>query len=697
MYIPQTMTLSRFSRLAATPALGLWLAACSHSSGTPADTGDGAAPNPLEDVLTQRGDISRTGVDSHETVLTQSSVRSSAFGKRTAFTVDGQIYAQPLYVSGYAIGGKTRNVLVVATGHNSVFAFDADTGASVWPAGPTNLGPSVPNTVFSNNAIPNEVGIMSTPVIDRVNGLIYLANVDYVGSVVSHRVHVLSLATGQEMKGSPVLVNPAIPGTVDHGTTLAWNPLRELQRASLLLLDGTVYVAYASQFDRPTYHGFILGYQYDAAAGMLTQKVGWSASQDGTSGGIWQSGQGLTVDSANNIYAMIGNGTTSVLTGGTSYGEAFVKLSPSLKATDWFVPANYEELNEDDLDVGAGGPLLIPGTSPPLMVGVGKQGLAYVVDTSNLGHMAAGDTQIVQEFPVLSHGQFFGSPLVWAGGGATRLYVWCTESPLTQFVLSGNTFNTTPVATSVATTPFGYNPTGVLTLSSNADSPGSAILWASKPTADPNSATVPGILYAFDPITLDELWDSGQAADNSLGEYAKFVPPTVANGKVYMATNSGQVAVYGLQPGASTGSDADVDTQPDAALDAGADVPVYTLDAGVTWHSLYADYFGPSGVASCSRGTICHGSTSEDGYKGSHHFLCPGDASAECYERITSTGDGGVNVITPGASFSEDDLSEVLCQMHGTIGSMPLGCVYDFTPTDVERISAWIAGGAKNN
>jgi hypothetical protein len=547
--------------------LGVSLLACGSSSGSSSDGGTKIPDTGLtrvdssgglidsgaeasSDLLTQRGDNSRTGVNSNEKVLTQANVGSSVFGKLTSFAVDGQLYAQPLYVSGYPIGGKPTNLLVAATANNSVYAFNTDTGASVWSA-PTKLGPPVPASAANGtNAFPPPavIGVTGTPVIDRVNGLLYVVNMDYAGSVVAHYFHVLDLATGAEKKGSPLVINPSVAGSGDDASTLLFGPSHELNRAGLLLLDGIVYVAFASQFDQLPYHGFILGYQYDTALGTITQKLAWSTSPDGQAGGIWQGGQGLTVDAEKNIYVMTGNGTVNVQNGGTSYGEAFVKLSANLTVEDWFIPSTFSNLNEDDVDVGSGGPILIPGASS-YVVGAGKDGILRVIDTKQMGHLVADDTQIVQEIPFTNW--FFGSPLAWEDpGGTTRLYVWGEDVPLKEFVLSGKLFGTTPIAVSTAITPGGYDPVGVLSLSSNGDASTSAILWASMPTDDPNGMSVPAILYAFDPVTLEDLWDSSMVTRDSVGAFAKWVPPTIADGKVFMATNSNEVVVYGLRPDA---------------------------------------------------------------------------------------------------------------------------------------------------
>ena len=514
------------------------------SGGGPVDGGTGHAG----DLLTQRGDVSRTGVNAQETVLTQENVSTKTFGKLGSFAVDGAMYTQPLYVSSYPVGGAMHNVLIAATASNFVYAFDADSGASIW-SGPVNLGPPVPaRAVGTNgtNAFPgaNLIGVIGTPVIDRANGLLYVANMDYVNNVVAHRFHVLSLATGAEMKGSPVLVSPQLAGTGDGTSTLSFPPAHELNRAGLLLLNGVVYVAYASQFDQRPYHGFILGFHYDATTGTVSQPLAWATTADGQAGGIWQGGQGLTADAENNIYVMTGNGDTTAPDGGSSYGESFVKLTPELKVLDWFAPYDSDDLSAQDLDVGAGGPILIPGTS--FVAGAGKPGLLYILDSRSMGHVSTGDTQIVQEFSVSR--VFFGSPLAWQGAGETRLYLWGSDGPLQEFLLSSGKLGTRPAVTSMATNAAGLVSQAALSLSWNGKDATSAVLWANKPMTNANAVLVPGILYAFDPITLTDLWDSSLVTRDNLGDFSKIVPPTVANGKVYVATSSGEVVAYGLLP-----------------------------------------------------------------------------------------------------------------------------------------------------
>jgi hypothetical protein len=513
------------------------------------------------DVLMQHNDVSRTGQNLNETVLTTSNVAVGTFGKLLTLPVDGLIYAQPLIVTGYPLGDAgTRDLLVVATMHNSVYAFDANSGAPLWQV---NLGPSVPNTAIGpinpmtgkpqgTLNIQVEVGILSTPFIDRVNGLIYLTRKDYTNSVQSLKLHVLDLATGKDKAGSPATITAEVPGTAEDANDagmITMNPGYVAQRPGLLLFQNTIYLAFASHEDFQPYHGWILGYTYSASAGTLTQTHVFNVTPDGEEGGIWNSGQGLLTDGTS-IYALASNGTVTVQNGGKSYGEAFLKLSPELVVQDWFIPVNYGNLNRSDIDLGSGGPVLIPGTSPLLIAGGGKQGIMYVVDTTNMGHLGTVDDENTQEWQAVTH-SIYSPPVLWTGGGDPRLYVWGSGDVLREYELENGLFETTPEATTGtdAATPnfIAQDPTGNLAVSSNGSMPGTGIVWACKPLSNPDHMTVAGTFFAFDAMTLKELWDSNQnAARDSCDSYAKFVPPTVANGRVYLATHSKEVLVYGL-------------------------------------------------------------------------------------------------------------------------------------------------------
>jgi len=503
------------------------------------------------EVLTQHYDQGRTGANMGETVLTQANVNKSSFGKLWSFGVQGLIYAQPLYVSNYIVNGSAHDVLVLATMHNLVYAIDADTGTQLWES--PSLGMPVPSNIIPTQNIQIETGILSTPVIDRAAGLIYLTNKTFDASsgTQTYWIHVLYLATGQDAPGSPQPITASVPGTSDAGAiTITFDAAKQAQRPGLLLVNGTVYLGFASHEDLQPFHGWILGYQYNAPRKSLTQTQVFNTTPDGTDAGIWQGGKGLVADSSNNIYAIASNGTVNAQSGGHSYGMTFLKLSPELEVLDWYTPQNFVSLNIGDWDLGSGGALLVPGTD--LLLGGGKQGVVYVIDSTDMGHLDTGGNTSVQDFQATNAqwNGIFGGPVFWNSATTPTYYIWGESDVLRAFSLSNGKLSTRPTHTSLVSTPppgGGADPVGALAVSSNGSTDGTGIVWATIPTSDPDHATVPGVAYAFNAETLDELWDSNQNLQrDNLGSWAKFVPPTVVNGKVYIATHSQQLLAYGL-------------------------------------------------------------------------------------------------------------------------------------------------------
>ncbi len=507
------------------------------------------------DVLTHHNNVARTGENLSETVLTTSNVNVNSFGKLFSLPVQGQVYAQPLVVTNVAVGGKMRDVLIVATMHNVVYAFDANLGGA--PLWEVTLGPTVPaadliptgdaavHAMWTTLNIQPEAGILSTPVIDRDNGYIYLAREDFTGGVQSFKVHVLSLATGQDEPGSPTTVAASVPGTPADGGSLTFSAVHQAQRPGLLLLNGTVYLGFGSHDDNFPFAGWVLGYTYNAAAGSLAQTHVFNVTPDGNGGGIWASGQGLVTD-GQSIYVATGNGTSSAWSGGSSYAQSFIKLSPDLEVLDWFMPYNYADLTEIDYDLGSAGPVLIPDTSPQLITGGGKEGVVYVVDTTNMGHLGTVDNMGTQFFQATTH-LIFSSPVIWSAGG-TRMYVWGNGDVPHAYSFKNGAFDTSAIATGPVTSTGAAGP-ACMSLSSNGATAGTGILWASVPLQNPTAKTVAGMLYALDALTLTELWTSADnASRDGVGNYAKMSLPTVANGKVYLGTFSQQVLVYGLLP-----------------------------------------------------------------------------------------------------------------------------------------------------
>ena len=503
-------------------------------------------------VLTQHNDTSRTGQNLQETQLTTSSVNVANFGKLFSLPVDGNIFAQPLYVPALTIGGATHNVVYVATAQNSVYAFDADSGNTT-PLWTVNLGTPVPSQDICStdpvecpytDVIP-VIGILATPVIDPVSGTIYVvANTKDTSGKYHFKLHALDLTSGAEKFGGPTEI-----------TATGLTQLTELCRPGLLLVNGTVYLAMGSVGDFPTWHGFVMGYN----ASTLQQVAVYNSTlqhNDVGGAGIWQTGNGLVADASGDVYAITSNGNFDVNTGGQDYGSAYLKLSGSaLSVLDYFVPYNQASMNpeEDNVDLGSGGPLLIPNTS--ILVGAGKDAVLRVVNTAGMGEYNPNQNNNVQNF-VATNPPVLGSPVYWdSPNSGPVIYLWGQADWLKAWAFNTQTslLNTTPVSKSVISgAPY---DTAALSLSANASTSGTGILWASRPiSGSSNPGPTAGVLYAFDATNLKtELWDSQQnSARDAVGNYAKFAPPTVVNGKVYLATFSGQLLAYGLNPPASS-------------------------------------------------------------------------------------------------------------------------------------------------
>jgi hypothetical protein len=529
-------------------------------------------------VTTQHNNNSRTGANLSETILTPANVNSAQFGKLYNVPLDGQVYTQPLYVPNVAIAGQgTHNVVYVATMNNSVYALDADNaGATLWMK---NFGPPVhPCDVewHENVTQGSSIGIMGTPVIDPTTNTIYFVSRNETNfnpqlcnwnssaqstgvnqGTFSQFLNALDITSGDAKFGSPVQIIATYKST---DPTLTFNPQTQNQRPALTLANGDIYIAYASHDDLADYHGWVISYK----ANTLVQDHTYSNTTTGSKGGIWQAGQGLTVDSSGNLLLSCGNGDFGAsATNITQTGNSFVKLSPTLALLDYFTPSNSAALNAGDQDLGSSGVLSIPGTT--LIAGGGKQGRMYLVDTTNMGHFNASSDQVKQEFQaIIGNGtqHIHGTPVYFDSQSGPILYVWGENDFLRAFSFNATTqlLNTTPLAMSTMTAPETNNngamPGGFLAISANGDSNG--IIWASTPfAADASQATVEGVFHAFDAVTLKELWNDKQNEPrDEIGNFAKYVPPTVANGKVFLpnfgslksADGSGSLNVYGLLP-----------------------------------------------------------------------------------------------------------------------------------------------------
>lgn len=516
------------------------------------------------DVLTANYDNNRTNANLGEFVLNKSNVNSKQFGKLYSLAVDAQVYAQPLYVRGMNVAGGVHNVLYVATMNNSVYAFDADAASSTAPIWQRNFGEGVDPNEFSTTGSPytdilNEIGILGTPVIDPASSTLYVVHYTFTfngtGNTYAYYLHALDLVTGAEKFNGPVLIQATVPGTGWAGlenppnSQLPFNAGQHLQRPGLLLLNGTVYVAFGSHGDIAPWHGWLIGYD----ASTLQQTSVFNTSANNAAGNsIWQGGRGLAADSAGNIYCTTGNGTTDDV---ASWGESVLRLTTNggLNLADYFTPAEWNALNNNDTDTGSSGPVLIPGTN--LLYAIGKEGELFLLDQANLGHQVPMNTQVVQSFqaadPTLTLAEQENEFLVfntalWDNIEGQIFYVWPFGKSLLSYRMQNGVFQATPYSTN-ATATNGL-PFPGMTVSAYGSLANTGILWVTSVGA--GSLPAAGTLHAFDATDLStELWNSDmESARDSLGSFTKFANPTVANGKVFTPTASQEIVVYGLLP-----------------------------------------------------------------------------------------------------------------------------------------------------
>jgi chitodextrinase/nitrogen fixation protein FixH len=500
-------------------------------------------------MFTHHNDDARTGQNLNETVLKPANVKSASFGKLAEFAIDGIAHASPLYVANVNVPGVgVKNVVYVATEHDSVYAFDADARAAapLWKV--SFINPAAGITTVPNGDtgeccdITPEIGITGTPVIDPSTSTLYVVAKTKEGtSTYRQRLHALDLATGAEKFGGPVLISASVPGTGtgSSGGQLAFDALRENQRTALLLHNGVVYFGFGSHGDYQPYHGWLLGYN----ATTLQQVFVFNATPNGEGGGIWQSGGGLAIDSAGNFFFATGDGSFSLNTGGKDYGDTFIKLSPSGAVIDTFTPHDEDAIDGNNLDLDAGGMILLPdqpGPHPHLLVSAGKNGTIYVVDRDSMGGFHAAD----QNVQTLANIFPFGTPL--PGNYSSPVYYNGVVyfAPVADVVQAFSLTNGLLSASPTATTPqtFAY-PGAALAISANGSN--DAILWAVQ-----KNGTAPGTLRAYDATNItQELYNSDQAPGgrDQLDVAAKFSIPLVINGRVYVASE-GKLTIYGLLP-----------------------------------------------------------------------------------------------------------------------------------------------------
>ncbi len=490
-------------------------------------------------VLNVNYDTHQTGANLQETSLTPQ-MKWSTFGKVGAYPVDGQVYAQPLYVAGVAMGGATYNVLYVATMHNSIYAFNADAPQSANPLWQVNLGPTVPSGLFNFTDILPEVGILGTPAIDANAQVLYVV-ADTLPSAAAgnpvFQLHALSLVDGHEMFGGPAQIAASVAGSGagSNNGTIAFDSFWQLQRPGLMLANGELYIGFGSHADTGNYQGWMLEYNPST----LKQTAVFNSAPNGRQAAFWQSGRAPAIDGAGDVYAVTGNGDWD---GVANFGESLLHLSgANLSLLDWYTPQEWSTLNDQDEDLGSAGAILIPGIS--YLLTAGKAGMLYLVNYDSMGHLAADNTGTVQGVQVNEWGLF--EMVLWNNPSGLVLYEYDPTGYLKAFQIVNNRINSTIL--SEYATPDSASSVG-LALSANGGQNG--IVWLI--TGNPNIDGEPATLHALDATNLaTELWDSDlNSSRDQPGSFTKFATPTVVNGRVYVPTLSNSVAVYGILPAA---------------------------------------------------------------------------------------------------------------------------------------------------
>ena len=508
-----------------------------------------AATGSSIDVVTYHDDIARTGLNANETILTPNNVTASKFGLLMTLPVDGKVDGEPLFLSNLTAGGRERNVLYAVTEHDSVYAFDADSGTQIWKTSILGAGETTSDSHGCGQIAP-EIGITSTPVIDRSagpNGAIFVVGMskDQSGAY-RQRLHALEAITGVELAGSPVEIHASYPGTGAGSSagSVIFDPGQYAERVGLLLLNGEIYMGWTSHCDQQPYTGWLMGYSEST----LAQTSVLNLTPNGSEGSIWMSGTGLAADANGNIYFLDANGTfdTALNANGFptngDFGNGFLKVSTaggSLAVTDYFEPYNTVAESAGDLDLGSGGALVLPdlhdamGAIHHLAVGAGKDQNIYVVDRDSMGKFnPQNNNALYQQIGGAVNG-------VWSMPAYfnNTVYYGAVGDALKAFAITNARLATT--ASFMSANTFSY-PGTTPAISANGTSNG--IVWAVE-----NSS--PAVLHAFDATTLVELYNSNQSPNgrDHFGNGNKFITPLVVNGKVYIG-GPAAVAVFGLLP-----------------------------------------------------------------------------------------------------------------------------------------------------
>ncbi|HEY5101592.1 MAG TPA: PQQ-binding-like beta-propeller repeat protein [Steroidobacteraceae bacterium] len=500
------------------------------------------------DMLTFKYDQGRTGQNRNESTLTLANVNSSSFGLLRSLAVDGKVDAQPLYLSKLAVGASSHNVVYVATENDSVYAFDADTGASLWHASMLAAGESTGGMPGGCAQVTPTIGVTSTPVIDRAagtHGVIYVVSMSLDSSAGYHqRLHALDVTTGAELFGGPKEITATYPATAG-GAATTFAPGQYEERAALLLANGVIYTSWTSHCDDAMYYGWIISYDEKTLAQKAALNV--APNSGGVGPSIWMSGSGPGADAAGNIYLLTANGVfeTTLDANGfpnqMDFANSFLKLTAgtqTLTVADYFTMSNEVSESVADLDLASGGEMLLPdltdstNTVRHLMVGAGKDGNIYVVNRDSMGKFNASANQIWQELDGAVPGGIFASPAYFNN----NVYYGDISGTLKAFGITNAKLSASP--TSQSSTQFGYPGTSPAVSANGATN---GIVWTVE------NASI-AVLHAYDATNLaHELYNTNQAASgrDNFGAGNKFITPAIADGRVFVGTTA-SVAVFGL-------------------------------------------------------------------------------------------------------------------------------------------------------
>jgi hypothetical protein len=530
----------------------------------------------LAGVYTYHNDLARDGANTQEYALTTANVNTTSFGKLFSCVTDGAIYAQPLWVANLTVSSAQHNVVFAATAHDSLFAFDADANPCVqlWTASliDTNHGglgsettiPTGPTGYMVGSGygdLTPETGVIGTPVYDPGSNTLYVvsASANSAKTTAYQRLHAIDPTTGNEKPGSPVTIVGTYPGTgYDEGTSPAFNPLQQNQRAGLAFVNGTIYIAWGSHEDTDPWYGYMMGYTYNGVS--FTQTSVINVTPNSGEGGIWMSGGAPAADASNNLYVVTGNGifdASSSSAPNNDYGDSLLKLTSSLTVTQFFTPSDQASDYSGDQDFGAGGAAVLadlPAGSPVthLVLCGGKDKSLYVINRDAMG--GYGDTFALQKisfgYEIYATGAYWNYYYYLAGAGG----------PVTAYSLNTSVPNFTLSAS--APTGLGW-PGSTPSISASATQNG--IVWAMNNhlyCTQQSSGCGPTVLHAYNATNVaSELWNSSKVSTDTAGYAVKFAVPTIANGKVYIGTRgnntggaygsttvSGELDVYGLKP-----------------------------------------------------------------------------------------------------------------------------------------------------